>query len=297
MGVEEKTGLKAYLQVLKTAVSDFLADGALKLAAALSFYAILSLAPLILVVVGVAAYFGGHQAMAQQITEQMISLIGPAGGEIAKSVLESADEPRKGILAVFIGLGTLLFGATGVFVQLQDALNTIWEVERKPGGSFLSFVRSRLLSFAMVLGFGFLLLVSLILSAAITLIQNKVTPATQHGWLWQTVNIGASMVVITALFALMYKLLPDMRIAWRDVITGAVITGLLMTAGKFAIGLYIGHSSVGSAYGAAGSLVVLLVWVYYSAIIVLLGAELTQAYARHRGTALIPKPHARLKER
>jgi len=295
MGVEERTGVRAYWGVVKTAVSDFFADGALKLVAALSFYTILSLAPLLLVVVGVAGYVGGRTAIADQITQQMTTLIGPAGGEIAKTVLQSADEPQEGILAIVLGLATLLFGATGVFVQLQDALNSVWEVERKPGGSFWSFIRSRLLSFAMVLGLGFLLLVSLVLSAAITLVQNKLT-SSEPGWIWQAINTGASMIAITALFALMYKILPDVQIAWRDVFTGAIITGVLMTLGKFGIGLYLGHSSVGSAYGAAGSLVVMLMWIYYSALIVLFGAELTQGNAKHRGTSITPKPHAKLKE-
>jgi len=291
MGVEEKTGIKVYLGLIKSAVGDFLEDGAFRLSAALSFYTILSFAPLLLVVVGIAGYLGASEAMSQQIVDQMRTLIGPAGGEMAKAVLENADEPQKGIISIIIGLVTLLFGATGVFVQLQDALNTIWEVERKPGGSAWSFVRSRLLSFAMVLGIGFLLLVSLVLSAAITLIQNQF--ATGQGSLWQAINTGVSMIVITILFGLMYKILPDVKIGWRDVVSGAIITGVLMTLGKFAIGLYLGHSSVGSAYGAAGSLVVLLVWIYYSALIVLFGAELTQVYARHRGSGIVPKPHAR----
>lgn len=290
MGLEEQTGVRVYLGLVKSAISDFLEDGAFRLGAALSFYTILSFAPLLLVVVGVAGYLGASEAMGQQIIEQMRTLIGPAGGEMAKAVMENADEPRKGIVSIVLGLVTLLFGATGVFVQLQEALNTIWEVERKPGGSFSSYIRSRLLSFAMILGIGFLLFVSLVLSAAITLIQNRFT--SEQGWLWQTINTGASMVVITILFGLMFKILPDARIAWRDVIAGALITGALMTVGKYAIGLYLGHSSVGSAYGAAGSLVVLLVWIYYSALLVLFGAELTQVFARHRGTGVVPKPHA-----
>lgn len=297
MGVEEVSGTKSHFATIKGAVAEFIEDRALRLSAALSFYTILSFAPLLLVIVGVAGYLGGREAIGAELVEQMTTLVGPAGGEMAKAVLSNANEPDKGVVAIIIGLVTLLFGATGVFVQLQDALNTIWDVERKPGGSVLSFIRSRLLSFAMVLGIGFLLLVSLVLSAGITLLQNKLTEISpEQGRLWQFVNIGASMIIITGLFAMTFKILPDVRIAWRDVIFGAVITGVLMTIGKFAIGLYLGHSSVGSAYGAAGSLVVLILWVYYSAFIVLFGAELTQVYAARRGTAIVPKSHARRTE-
>jgi membrane protein len=296
VGLEEETGLRPQLESLKKAVSDFLEDGALRLAAALSYYTILSFAPLLLVVVGIAGYVGGRQAIAQQLIEQATTLVGPVGGELAKAVLMSADEPRKGFIAIVTGIVTLLIGATGVFGQLQDALNIIWEVERKPGGGVWSLIRSRLLSFAMVIGIGFMLLVSLVLSAAITLLQNHFASSIGHGLLWQVINVGVSLIVMSVLFGLMFKLLPDVYIAWRDVVFGAIVTGLLVTIGKFAIGLYLGHSSVGSAYGAAGSLVVLLVWIYYTSLIVLFGAELTQAYARKRGTAIRPKPHAKLRE-
>lgn len=296
VGVDEEMGLKSQLESVKSATSDFLEDGALRLAAALSYYTVLSFAPLLLVIVGVAGYIGGREAIAQQLIEQVTTLIGPAGGELAKSVLMSANEPHKGFIAIVTGLVTLLIGATGVFGQLQDALNIIWEVERKAGGGVWSLIRSRLLSFAMVLGIGFMLLVSLVLSAAITLLQNQFTSIIGNGWLWQVINIVGSLIVMSVLFGLMFKLLPDVYIAWRDVVFGAIVTGILVTIGKFGIGLYLGHSSVGSAYGAAGSLVVLLVWIYYTSLIVLFGAELTQAYAVKRGTAIRPKAHAKLRQ-
>ena len=297
MGVEDTARTKSHFAVIKGAVMDFFEDGAMRLGASLSFYTVLSFAPLLLVVVGIAGYLGGRDLIGAQLIDQMTTLVGPAGGELTKAVLSSANEPEKGVVAIVLGFLTLLFGATGVFVQLQDALNTIWEVERRPGGSVWSFIRSRLLSFAMVLGIGFLLLVSLVLSAGITLLQNKLTEITpEQGWLWQIINNGASLIVMTGLFALMFKILPDVKMAWRDVLFGAVVTGVLMTIGKFAIGMYLGHSSVGSAYGAAGSVVVLILWIYYSALIVLFGAELTQVYAERRGTAIAPKPHAKMKE-
>lgn len=290
MGIDEETCTASYVGLVKTAIGDFREDRALRLAAALSFYTVLSFAPLLLIVVGLAGFVGVSEAFRQEIDDQLRTLIGPAGGELARVVLEHADEPRKGVISIIVGLATILFGATGVFVQLQEALNTIWEVQRRPGSGFWNLVRKRLLSFAMVLAIGFLLLVSLVLSAAITLVQSKI--ATEQGWFWQPANTGVSMIVVTVLFGLMYKILPDAKIAWGDVVIGAVLTGLLMTLGKYAIGLYLGHSSVGSAYGAAGSLMVLLVWVYYSAIIVLFGAELTQVYAHHRGRGIESRTHA-----
>jgi membrane protein len=188
---------------------------------------------------------------------------------------------------------TLFVGATGVFVQLQDALNSIWGVRRKPGRGLRNFIKDRLLSFALILGIGFLLLVSLILSAGLSALGNFVTgllPA--QATLWQWINFGVSFGVITLLFAVIFKVLPDVKIAWRDVWIGALLTALLFNLGKYLLGLYLGRSSVTSAYGAAGSLVIVLLWVYYSAQILFFGAKFTQIYSNRYGSHLEPAPGA-----
>jgi membrane protein len=200
-------------------------------------------------------------------------------------MVASASRPSSGILATLVGVGVLAFAATGVFVQLQDSLNTIWKVKKRQMNGLLAFLRQRLLSFAMVLGIGFLLLVSLVLSAALAA-AGAFLIRLLPGWeaVLHLVNLAVSFAVITVLFAMIYKVLPDTRVAWSDVWLGAVVTSLLFSLGKLGIGLYLGKSSVSSAYGAAGSFAVLLLWVYYSSQLLFLGAEFTQVYARRHGS-------------
>lgn len=285
--------LKMMVGLLKATVADWQEDKASRLAAALAYYTVFSLAPLLVIVIAIAGLVFGPEAARGQIESQLQGLLGPDGAEAVQTMIASADKPTTGIVASIINIAILLFGASGVFAQLQDALNTVWEVAPKPGQGLISAIRSRFLSFSMVLGIGFLLLVSLVLSAGLAAVgsyASQLLPG--FGFLWQLLNFAISFGVITLLFAMIYKILPDAQVAWGDVWIGSAITALLFTIGKAAIGLYLGNASVGSAYGAAGSLVVLLIWVYYSAQILFFGAEFTQVYASKYGSRIVPTKNA-----
>jgi membrane protein len=277
--------------LLKETFKEWQEDKASRLAAALAYYTAFSLAPLLIIVIAIAALVFGEQAAQGEIVGQIQGLVGKQGAEAIEEMIENSRQPTTGIIATLISFGILLFGATNVFAQLQDALNTIWEVAPKPGVKGL--VKTRFISFTMILGVGFLLLVSLILSAVLAVLGNylgSLVPGIQ--FFWSTLNFFISFGVITLLFALIYKFLPDVKITWSDVGIGAAITALLFTIGKSLIGLYLGNSSVGSTYGAAGSFVVVLLWVNYSAQILLFGAEFTQVYANRYGSRIVPTPDA-----
>jgi membrane protein len=284
---------KTAFEVLKQTFTDWKDDKAPRLGAALAYYTVFSIAPLVVIVIAIAGLRFGHDAAQEQIFGQLSSLVGEQGAKAISGLLAAADKPHEGIIASVMAAVTLLFGATGVFVQLQDALNTIWEVKPKPGRGIWGFIRQRLLSLAMVFGIGFLLLVSLVVSAGLAA-AGKWFESTLPGGeeLWHSLNFVISFVVISALFALMFKYLPDVKIAWRDVWLGAVLTAFFFTVGKYALGMYLGRSSVSSAYGAAGSLIVLLLWVYYSAQILFFGAEFTQVIANRFGKKLEPAENA-----
>lgn len=272
--------------LLKQAASEWNDDNAPTFAASLSYYTLFSVAPMLVIAVSVAGMVFGEDAARGQIQAQLTELMGSTGAQMIGQMMISARQPGTGLVATALGLVVLVFGATGVFVQLQDALNHIWDVKPRPRNGVINFLRTRVLSFAMVLGIGFLLLVSLVVSAVLAAVGAWFAHLVPAGWavLWQAVNFGVSFAVITVLFALMYKLLPDTHVAWRDVWLGAAVTSLFFTLGKLGIGLYLGRSSVASSYGAAGSLAVVLVWVYYSAQILFFGAEFTQVYARQHGS-------------
>ena len=273
--------------MVKEALRDWNEDNAPRLGAALSYYTIFSIAPLLLISIAVAGLVFGAEAAQGGIVAQIQGLVGRDAAEAIQSMLESARKPGQGVLATVFGAVILIFGAGGAFNELRGALDVIWEIPPRKGGGILGMVRERLLSFAMVLVVGFLLLVSLVISAGISAFEVKGTfPGS--GVVLQVVNNGVSLAVITVLFALIFKYLPDAHppVSWKDIWAGAFITAALFTLGKFAIGFYLGRSSVASAYGAAGSLVLLLVWVYYSAQILFFGAELTQVYARRHGSRL-----------
>ena len=261
--------------------------------AALAYYTVLSLVPLLVVIIAMIGLIFGREAAEGYILEQIGSLVGPQSAAAIKEMIQRASEPSTGIVATVAATGTLLLGASGVFAQLQDSLNSIWGVRPKEGRGLWGLVRDRFLSVAALLGTGFLLLVSLALSAVLSAFGKWF-----GGWLpapefaLQLLELLISLAVITGLFALIFKVLPDAHVAWSDVWVGAALTALLFTVGKFAIGLYLGKSDVGSAYGAAGSLVILLVWVYYSAQILLFGAEFTQVYANSLGLRIVPSDNA-----
>lgn len=280
--------------MLGETVTRFVGDEAPRLAAALAYYTVISLAPLLLVFVGIMGQVLGREAARGEIVGQIDGTIGPEAAELVQQALEAAGRDSSGIVATVVGAVALFIGATTVFVNLNGSLNTIWGVEPEPGqGGLLRQIRNfflnRLTTFVALLGIGFLLLVSFIVStgieaaAAFFADQLPVPPGTLR-----LVNLGVSLGVVTLLFAYIYRTIPDVRLEWHDVFAGAFITALLFTLGKYLIGLYLGSTSVGSAYGAAGALIVLLVWVYYSALIFFFGAEFTQVYANRRGGTLRP---------
>jgi len=277
---------KQLWQLLRDSVSAWIDDFAPSMGAAISYYTVFSIAPLLLIVISVAGLVLGQEAASGQIFAQLRGLLGEDGATAVQGMVESASLSGKSFIATTIGVVTLVIGATTVFSELQSALDRIWEspaAEKQEG--IWNLLRSRVLSFGMILAIGFLLLVSLIVSAGLSALGSWWGPMF-GGWeiLLQAVNFVVSLVVITALFALIYKFLPRTKIGWHDVWIGAGATALLFTLGKFLIGLYIGNSSVASGFGAAGSLVVVLVWVYYSAQIFLLGAEFTWVYAFRHGS-------------
>ncbi len=256
-----------------------------KLGAALSYYTVFSMAPLLVVILAIIGFVLGKQAAQGQIMAQIQGMVGAEGAKAIQTVIQHANQPKAGAIAATLSVITLFLGASGVFTELRDSLNRIWEVKAKPASGIWGMIRDRLLSFGMVLAIGFLLLVSLILSAGIAAAGKFVEgmlPVPEA--ILHIANVVFSFVVIAALFALIYRFLPDDRIDWSDVAIGSIVTALLFTLGKFAIGLYLGKASIGSAYGAAGSLVVLLAWVYYSAQIFFFGAEFTHVYAIRHGS-------------
>ena len=285
---------KQILELLKDTVTEWSEDKVSLWAAALAYYTIFSIAPLLLIAIAIAGAVFGEEAARGEVVAQIQGLVGKQGAEAIQSMIQNTQKPGSGgTIATIFGIITLLFGASGVFGQLQDALNTIWEVKPKPGQGIRSFLQTRFLSFAMVLVIGFLLLVSLVLSAGLAAVGNFFSNLMPNFlFVGQLINFLISFGVVTLLFAAIYKFLPDVHAPWKDLWVGSIVTALLFNIGKFLIGLYLGNSSMGSTYGAAGSLVVLLVWIFYSAQIILFGAEFTQVYAKSRGSSIEPSKHA-----
>ena len=248
--------------------------------------------------VAIAGFFLGEEAARGELVGQIQGLVGKEGAVVIQTTLENASRPGEGtgLIASLISLGVLSFGATGVFVQLKESWNNIWNVAATPDKAIGSFIRKRLLSFATVVSIGFLLLVSLVISALLTGLSNYASYLLPgFDGLWQLLNNVVAFGVTTLLFALMFKYLPDVIIQWNDVLIGAVITALLFTIGKTLIGMYLGGSSFSSTYGAAGSLIVFLTWIYYSVQILFFGAEFTQVYTRRYGSQIVPDHHAEFK--
>jgi membrane protein len=268
--------------LLRAALIGWWNDRALSLGAAISFYTIFSLAPVLLIVVSVAGLIFGREAAQGAIVAEIGGLAGAEPAAAVEAMIAGASDVGASVLGTTIGIVTFFFLATGTFVELQDDLNIIWKVEPKTSG-FMALLRTRLLSLALVLSIGFLLLISLVLDAGLTAATGYVERALPHsGAIISTLNFALSLLMAILLFALIFKILPDADIAWREVATGAVITGVLFALGKLLIGYYLGQSGVASSYGAAASLVTLLLWVYYSSQILLFGAEFTKAYADNR---------------
>ena len=271
--------------LVKAAASGWVADYAQSMGAALAYYTMFSIAPLLLIVISIAGLLFGEEAARGEIFGQLETMLGAPGALAVEGLLESVREPAEGVTATVFGAVLLLIGATSVFGELQDALDRIWRAPARAGQSGLwGLLRARLLSFGMILGIGFLLMVSLVVSAALAALRKQWGPVFSDWSVTSVIDLGASFLLTTVVFAMIYKIMPRVHIDWKDVWIGAAATSLLFTVGKFLIGLYIGRSGISSGFGAAGSLVVVLVWVYYSAQIFLLGAEFTWAYAHKFGS-------------
>ncbi len=276
---------KTVKDLVMEAAREWSDDKASRLGAALAYYTVFSIAPLLLITIAIVGFVFGDEAASGGIQGQIGGIVGEQGAEAIQSMIAGANEEKgQGIFATIISSLLLLFGASGVFVQLKDAMNTVWDVpEKESSGGIMGFIKDRFLSFGLVLGVGFILLASLVISTILSAFGTYIGGSGALGPLLQILNIVVSFAVVTTLFAMIFKFLPDIELPWRDVWLGAALTAILFTLGKFALGLYLAKSSMASTYGAAGSFVVLLVWIYYSAQIVFFGAELTQVYSRNYG--------------
>jgi membrane protein len=289
--------IKNTFGILKESFKEFSEDECTSLAAALSYYTVFSLPALLVIIIWIVGVIWGQEAATGQIQQQVSGMLGPEGGAEIETMIQSAgSRTAGGLMAKILGIGALIFGATGAFGQLQYSINKIWEVEPDPEqGGVKRMALKRVLSFGMVLAIAFLLMVSLVLSAAIAAfgsMLDNMLPGFFSEAVLQGLNLLISLAVFTLLIAAIYKVLPDAVVAWSNVWVGAFATALLFTIGKFLIGLYLGNSEIGSTYGAAGSIVLILVWVYYSSLIVFFGAEFTQVWAKHQGTRIEPDDDA-----
>lgn len=275
---------RTVFSLVKTTLVEWSEDRAPRMGAALAYYTVFSLAPLLIISISIAGFVFGEEAARGEVFDVMHSLVGPEGAAAVQAMVDEAAHSEGRGTAAVVGIGVLLFGASNVFAQLQAALNQIWKVAPKKRTGLVNFLKTRLLSMGMVLGIGFLLMVSLLLSAAIAAAGTyleALLPGTETAW--SLFHTGLSLAVFTFLFGAIYKILPDARIRWHDVWIGALVTAVLFSLGRYLIGIYIGNAAIGSVYGAAGSIIILLVWVYYSAQILFFGAEFTQVYASRHG--------------
>jgi membrane protein len=286
---------KALWRLVKEAAAEWQQDKASRLAAALAYYAIFSLTPLIIIIIAIAGSLFGEAAARGQIIAQIEGAVGKEGAAFIQTLLQNTGHggAGTGIAASILGIVVLLFGATGLFVELQDALNTVWNVAAKPNLGVKDFIRKRLLSFITIFSIGFLLLVSLVVGTVLSAVSHFTnTTLFEFDMFWQIVNSVIAFGAIVVLFATIYKLLPDVKITWSDVWIGSAITSFLFMIGRALLGLYLSKTAFGSTYGAAGSLIIVLVWFYYSAQILFFGAELTQVYARRHGSRIVPNRYA-----
>ncbi len=277
------------LSLLKETFSEFMADKAMRLSAALAYYSVFSLAPLLIIAISIAGAIFGEDAARGAIEGQLTETVGRESAIAVQGMLKSAGQDGSSGMMALVGFAILLVTASGVFAQLKDAMNTVWGLEQKPGQGIKGIVKARLLALSMVLVIGFLLLISLVLSAGTAAVTNWLGDTLPiPGFIFQLISLAVSIGVVTVLFAMIFKILPDAEVQWKDVWSGAFLTAALFSIGKLLLALYLGRESAASAYGAAGALILLLSWVYYSANILLLGAEFTKVYARHRGRRIQP---------
>jgi membrane protein len=284
--------VRSWIPLLVQTFKEWSDDRALRFSAALAYYSIFAMAPLVIIAISVAGLVFGEKAARGQIYQQIEWLLGQKGALEIQSIIQASSDPGKSTLATIIGVIALLIGASGVFGQLKDALNSIWGVQLRPGNTFVTLLKDYLQDFSMVLGIGFLLLVSLLLDAGLHALDRFLTVYIQIPSFVGPLTAVISVLVLIILFAAILKILPDVEIGWGDVWIGAIVTAILFTLGKYLIGLYLGSSSIGSSFGAAGALILILVWVYYSTTIFLFGAEFTKVYADQFGSGIHPGRNA-----
>ncbi|TLV02242.1 YihY/virulence factor BrkB family protein [Dyadobacter luticola] len=286
--------IKFVISLLKESFSEFTEDNALKLSAALSYYTIFSLAPMLLLIISIVSIFYGREAFQGELFGQISGLVGKQAAAQVQELIKNAAITNKSNVAAAIGGITLLIGATGVFAEIQDSINYIWSIKSKPQKSWLQYLKNRLLSFSLILTLGFLLIVSLGVNAMVDALSNRLERyfSEVSVILFSVLNVGLVLVIIAALFAVIFKVLPDGHVRWKECIVGASFTSVLFAIGKFAISFYLGQSDLGAAYGTSASIVILLTWIYYSSIILYFGAEFTKVYAKSDGEAISPNEHA-----
>jgi membrane protein len=286
--------IRSFFKVLKKAALAFLEDNALKLAASLSYYTIFSMGPIIIIVISLVGIFYGREAVQGRIYGQVKGFIGSDAAVQLQAIIQNIEQSQFKTTGIIIGIVMLLFGASGVFTEIQDSVNRIWSVKAKPKKGWLKFITNRLLSFSLVVGLGFVMLVSLLISTLTDALSKQLERFFPENTIifFYILNLVIVLLVITALFAIIFKVLPDAIIQWRDVIKGSLFTALLFMGGKFLISFYISRSNVGVTYGAAATIVVILLWVYYSSVILYFGAEFTKCYAVEVGSGIKPKETA-----
>lgn len=292
--MKKKFSLKGLLQVLKASFNGFSDDKIAKLSASLAYYTIFSLGPLLIIIIFICSFFFGRQSVEGSIYNQMSGFVGNDAAIQMQQIIKNASISGKGHIAIVIGFITLLLGATSVFAEIQDSINMIWGLKPKPKMGLIKLLLTRLLSFSVIISLGFLLLVSLALSSLIEALNHRLMNAFPGVTLivFYIINLIITFSVTTLLFAVIFKVLPDAKIKWKDVLAGAIATAVLFMIGKFLISLYISKSNVGSTYGTAGSLVILLLWIYYSSFILYFGAEFTKSYAILFGSEIHPNDYA-----
>ncbi|RYD52675.1 MAG: YihY/virulence factor BrkB family protein [Sphingobacteriales bacterium] len=280
----------SYWGILKQTASDFIDDNVTKLSASLAYYTLFSIGPLILIVISTAGLFFEQNRISQSLFEQIRQLMGESAAQQILSIAQNMRIQDQSSFYIGVGLVTLFIGATSVFADMQDSINTIWSIKAKPKQSWLKYITSRLLSFSLIIGLGFVLMVSLLINTLMDLMFDRLLGflGESQAILAAVINYGITFVIITLLFTIIYKVLPDAKVRWRDTITGAAVAGILFMIGKFAIGYYLGNSSISNQYGAAASVIFLLLWVNYSSLILYFGAEFTKVWALNRGTGIIP---------
>ncbi|GEO10567.1 YihY/virulence factor BrkB family protein [Segetibacter aerophilus] len=282
--------IKKYFHVLKGAASGFSQDNCAKLSAALSYYTIFAIGPLLIIIISLSAIFYGRDAVQGRLYGQLNGLIGSDAALQVQEIIKNGQHSHKGIIGTIIGTVFLVIGATGIFTEIQDSINFIWSLRAKPKRGIVKYLVNRLLSFSLIVSLGFLLIVSLVVSALLDLLSDRLTHYFPHStvYIFYVINIGIIFVIISLLFAIIFKVLPDGKIKWKDAFIGASFTSVLFIIGKAAIGFYLGRSNLGATYGTAASVIIILLWVYYTSLILYFGAEFTKSYALEYGGGIIP---------